>query len=322
MILVTGATGFLGTELIRQLTKQDIRIKAIKRTTSDIPLVLQNQPAITWITADLNEPETLAEALEGVTAVYHCAAFISFDPRDKKKLFHVNIGGTANMVNLCLEYGIRLLHVSSVAALGDAKKGELITEKTFWEYDQKTHAYGISKYESEMEVWRGIAEGLDAVIVNPSMIIGKHAGFEGSGSLFKVVRDGLQFFTNGATGVVDVEDVAETMIRLMNSAVTGERFIISSENWDYQKLFSNIASQMGVKAPTREAKPWMLGIAWRAARIFSWFSGKSPALTRETARSSFNESFYSNQKITQTLSYHFKPVQQSIEEICQVLKSS
>ena len=297
MILVTGATGFLGTELILQLTAQNFKVRALRRITSKIPDLLKQNPSIEWVFADINEPETLADAFQNVTHVYHCAAFISFDPKDKPKLLKVNIEGTENIVNLCLEHNARLVHVSSVAALGEAKNGALITEQDFWEYDANVHAYAISKYEAEMQVWRGIAEGLNAVIVNPSVIIGKNAGFEGSGAIFKLVKDGLKFYTNGATGIVDVEDVANCMILLMNSKITEERFILSADNLNYKDFFAEIAYGFNTKAPTIAAKPWMLGIAWRAAKLIAFFTKKAPALTKDAARSSFNLSYYSNQKI-------------------------
>ena len=198
MILVTGGTGFLGSELIKQLTDSGLAVRALKRKTSSIPSIIDNNPLIDWFEADINEPATLEDAFVGITKVFHCAAFVSFNPKDKKQLFHVNIEGTSNLVNLCIENDCRLLHVSSVAALGNAKKGKQITEQDFWEYDAKAHAYGLSKYEGEMEVWRGITEGLDAVIVNPSVIIGKNAGFEGSGAIFKLVKGGFPFYTDGA----------------------------------------------------------------------------------------------------------------------------
>jgi dihydroflavonol-4-reductase len=230
MILVTGATGFLGAELITQLTAQNLKVRALKRTTSSIPDLLKENKLVEWFVADINEPESLEDAFENVTQVYHCAAFISFDPKDKAKLLRINIEGTSNIVNLCADHQARLVHVSSIAALGNAKKGEQITEKDFWEYDSKVHAYAISKYEGEMEVWRGIAEGLDAVIVNPAVIIGRNAGFEGSGAIFKLVKEGLKFYTDGATGIVDVEDVAKAMILLMNSEVSAERYTLSADN--------------------------------------------------------------------------------------------
>lgn len=320
MILVTGGTGFLGSELIKQLTDSGLAVRALKRKTAVIPSIIKNNNLIDWVEADINEPATLEDIFVGITKVFHCAAFVSLNPKDKKQLFHVNIDGTSNLVNLCLENNCRLLHVSSVAALGNAKKGMQITEEDFWEYDAKAHAYGLSKYESEMEVWRGITEGLDAVIVNPSIIIGKSAGFEGSGGIFKLVKGGFPFYTNGASGFVDVEDVAKAMIILMENPVSAERYIISSANYHYRDLFTAIAAGFNVKPPTREAKSWMLGIAWRTLKFFSIFTGKQPSITKDAANSSLALSYYSNEKIIAATGIQFKPITQSIQEITQYLK--
>ena len=316
MILVTGATGFLGAELIRQLTSQGIKLRALKRAQSIIPGSISGNKLVEWVTADLNDLSDLEDAFEGIRQVYHCAALVSFNPKDKAKMLRVNIEGTSNVVNLCQEFGVRLLHVSSVAALGNAKKGELITEKDFRTYEADTHSYAISKYEGEMEVWRGIAEGLDAVIVNPSVIIGAGAGHEGSGAIFKLVKEGLGYYTSGATGIVDVADVAKSMIALMNSKESAERFILSSENYNYQRFFTEIAAGYGVKAPAKEAKHWMLGIAWRAAAFAALLTRKPATLTRDAAKSSLNVSLYSNQKVINATSIDFRPVKQSIEAIC------
>lgn len=320
MILVTGATGFLGAELIVQLTAKNFRVRALKRSTSVIPPLLLENELIEWFVADINDSETLADAFESVTQVYHCAAFISFDPKDKAKLLKINIEGTSNVVNLCLENNVRLVHVSSIAALGNAKQGVLISEKDYWEYDPNVHSYAISKYEGEMEVWRGVAEGLDAVIVNPAVIIGKNAGYEGSGAIFKLVKEGLKFYTDGATGIVDVADVAKCMILLMESDISSERYTLSSDNLNYKSFFAEIARGFGLKAPSIEAKPWMLGIAWRAAKFASFFTRKAPVLTRDAARSSFNLSYYSNEKIKATINITFKPLTDSIREVCAALK--
>lgn len=320
MILVTGGTGFLGAELLKQLTDRGLAVRALRREKSKIPALIQHNTLIEWFNADINEPATLEEAFENVTQVYHCAAFVSLSSKHKKQLFHVNIDGTSNLVNLCMEHNCRLLHVSSVAALGIAKKDNQITEKNFWEYDSKAHAYGLSKYEGEMEVWRGIKEGLNAVIVNPSIIIGKNAGFEGSGAIFKLVKDGFSFYTNGASGFVAVEDVAQSMILLMDAEVSGERYIISAGNLHYKDLFTEIANGFGVKAPTKEAKPWMLGLAWRALKIASLFSKQDPSITKDTARSSITLSYYSNNKVIEQTGITFKPVRDCITEITQYLK--
>ncbi len=320
MILVTGGTGFLGSELIKQLTDKGLAVRALRREKSKIPALIQNISLVEWFVADINESSALEDAFEGITKVYHCAAFVSFNPKDKKQLFHVNIDGTSNIVNLCAENNCRLLHVSSVAALGNAKKGKKITEKDFWEYDSKAHAYGLSKYEGEMEVWRGITEGLDAIIVNPSVIIGKNAGFEGSGAIFKLVKGGFPFYTDGASGFVDVEDVAKAMILLMDAAISGERYIISADDYHYKNLFGEIAQGFGVKAPAKEAKPWMLGIAWRALKLVSVFTGKEPSITKDAAKSSVTLSYYNNDKVKSETGIVFKPVAESIKEITQHLR--
>jgi dihydroflavonol-4-reductase len=320
MILITGATGFLGSELVHKLTTQGNQVRALKREHSTIPALLLNNPKIEWYTTNILDLATLEDAFENINQVYHCAAFVSFNPKDKKKLLDTNIEGTSNIVNLCIANQVRLVHVSSVAALGNAKKGNLITEKDFWEYDAKVHSYAISKYEGEMEVWRGIAEGLNAVIVNPSVIIGANSGFAGSGAIFKLVKEGLSYYTKGATGIVDVADVVTSMIALMDSPEQAERFTISAENLYYEEFFREIANGFGVKAPAKEAKPWMLGVAWRAAKLASLFSSKPPALTSDAARSSMNVSLYDNEKIKQTTGIQFKPLKQSIKETCEALK--
>jgi nucleoside-diphosphate-sugar epimerase len=319
MILITGATGFLGAELTFQHITKGFKVRALKREGSIVPARLANSPLIEWHNADINDLATLEDAFEDVTQVYHCAALVSFNAGDKFKMIRVNIEGTSNVVNLCVQYRARLLHVSSVAALGEPKKGAQITEDDYWEYNAHVHAYAISKYEGEMEVWRGLAEGLDAVIVNPSVIIGESSGAQGTGAIFKLIQNGLSYYTKGATGFVDVADVAKSMQALMDSGITGERFTISAENLHYQDFFSRIATQFGMKPPVKEAKPWMMALAWRAAKAKSLFTGKPASLTRDAAKSSLNESFYSNEKIKSTIDIEFKPLNQSISEVCQAL---
>ena len=323
MILVTGATGFVGSELVKQLLKDGFTVRAVKRAESIIPQILKDQSGIEWVEADLLNYFSLQEAFEGVKQVYHCGAFISFNPTDKKKLHKINVEGTAHIVDLCLEHNIeKLVHVSSVAALGEAKPGQLITENHRWEFNGKQHGYSISKHESEMEIWRGIAEGLNAVIVNPSLIIGKNAGIKGSGQLFEIVRRGLKFYTSGSVGLVDVEDVARCMIMLMQSDIRDDRFLINAENWAYKELFTEIASYCGVRPPLIKAKPWMISLAWWGALFASLLTGKKYGLTKHTAESAFKNHAYSNQKIQQATGINFKPIKKTIQEICQSLKEN
>jgi dihydroflavonol-4-reductase len=321
MILVTGATGFVGSILARQLAQHNIPIRCLKRSTSVIPFVLQPYAnLIDWVEADILDTPMLEGAFEGITRVYHCAAWVSFKEADKEPMISTNVTGTANVVNLCMEHGVRLVHVSSIAAVGQAKPGQLITEKDHLEETPANNIYSISKLESEMEVWRGIAEGLDAVIVNPSVIIGPSAGTEGSGKIFETVRKGLKYYTRGSCGLVDVEDVAQCMIALMNSDITAERYIINAENWSYKDLMDTIARNFDMKPASTEAKPWMLELAWRGASLIGALTGSDPSLDKIAARAATVEQNYDNSKIVKELGFKFKPVGESIKEVCEALR--
>ncbi|MDF2431428.1 MAG: hypothetical protein JWP44_1059 [Mucilaginibacter sp.] len=320
MILVTGATGFLGSELAIQLAKQGNHIRCTKRNTSVIPEILVPfQKNIEWVDADLMDIFALQDALAGITRVYHCAAWVSLKQADKKPMINANVTGTANLVNACLQNNTRLVHVSSVAAVGLSKPGDLITENHHLDQATETDGYAISKLESEMEVWRGIAEGLDAVIVNPSIIIGANAGTDGSGQLFATVRKGLKFYTAGSSGFVDVEDVAKCMIVLMNSELHAERFIISAENRNYKQLTAEIAHGFGIKPPSIYAKPWMMGLAWRGAAFAAAITGKNPAIDKISAQAASITRNYDNTKIKKAIGIEFKPISVSIKEICERL---
>jgi len=321
MILITGATGFLGSEVALQLVQQGHPIRCTKRTTSTIPAILQPfNTQIEWVDADLLDMFAIETALEGVTQVYNNAAWVSLKEVDKKQMIYTNVTGTANLVNLCLQQNIKLVHVSSVAAIGLAKPGDLITENHHLDLATETDGYAISKLESEMEVWCGIAEGLDAIVVNPTIIIGPNAGTAGSGQLFETVKKGLKFYTEGTCGFVDVQDVARCMIKLMESDITAERFIISSENRDYKSLTAEIADCFGVKRPSSLAKPWMLGLAWRGAKIVSALTGNPPAIDKISAQAASMERNYDNSKIKAATGIEFKPVTQTIKAVCQALK--
>lgn len=325
MILVTGATGFLGAELVMQLLETEAKIKCIKRERAIIPQkLIPYQDKIDWIIADILDFSDLDKAFESITKVYHCAALVSFEQSLKKKMLAVNAEGTANVVNLCLEHSVKkLIYVSSIAALGNSKNGGLIDEKSYWEGFESHNAYAVSKYRAEMEVWRGINEGLKAVIVNPSVIIGEATGTTGSGAIFEMVRKGLKYYTQGGTGFVDVEDVAKTMILLMDNEVAAERFIISNQNFSYQDFFSEIAQALDLPAPKQEAKPWMLSLAWRANAIKNFFSGSKGGLTKATAKSASNFNQFDNSKIKKQLEgFEFKPIKQSITKITNSLKIS
>ncbi|MDB5062320.1 MAG: nucleoside-diphosphate sugar epimerase [Mucilaginibacter sp.] len=318
MILVTGATGFLGAELAKELVQRGNTIRCTKRPTSKIPALLAPYTTrIDWVDADLMDVFALEDALESVTEVYNCAAWVSMKQADKEPMIRTNVNGTANLVNLCVEKSIRMVHTSSVAAVGEAKPGEMITEKHHLDPTLENDGYAISKLESEMEVWRGIAEGLDAVIVNPTIIIGVSAGTEGSGQIFETVRKGLKFYTKGTIGFVDVQDVTKCMIALMQSSISGKRYIINAENRSYQQIFTEIANYYHIKPPATLAKPWMMELAWRGASFIAALTGKDPALDKTSARAASVTRNFDNAEIKKVIGFEFRPLSETIKEICE-----
>jgi len=321
MILITGATGFLGAELAKQLAEQGKPLRCTKRANSVIPVILSPYGnLISWVDADMMNYPALADAFDGITQVYHCAALVSLMQKNKERMIRINVEGTANVVNLCTQFGARLVHVSSVAAIGEAKPGEMITENHHLDESAANDGYATSKLESEMEVWRGIAEGLDAVVVNPSIIIGPDAGTKGSGQLFETVRNGLKFYTSGSIGFVDVADVAKCMILLMDSGISEQRYIISAENRDYKNVVAEIARGFALPEPKRLAKPWMMEMAWRATAFWASLTGGAPAIDKVSAQSASVQRNYDNTKIKKAIGIEFKPVSQSILEVCERLK--
>lgn len=318
MILVTGGTGFLGSTLIKKLTDDNQSVVATKRTTSTIPFSLREISTVKWIDVDIVDYYSLVDHFKGIREVYHCAAMISYQGRDAKQMNEVNIEGTKNIITLCIEQQARLIHVSSIAALGFNKHGKPITEQDKWEYDKQDSNYSLSKYKAELEVWRGIIEGLDAVIVNPSLIMGASAGKNGSGAIFNLVNKGLPIYTLGSIGIVDVEDVAEAMIILMKRTdIQSERFILNSENISNKELLDKIATLLNKKAPTIKAKKPLLGLAWRIAKVLAFFKGGQPFLTKETAQAASSKLEYSNEKILKTIDLTFKPIDLTLLEIAQ-----
>lgn len=326
MIAVTGATGFLGAHLVCRSLLQGKAVRALKRSNSNreefdyiYSLYFSNaQPTgnLTWMEADILDLPALEDALTGVEEVYHCAAVVSFNPSDKDYMMKANIEGTANVVNTCLNRKIkRLAYISSIAALGREKSGTEITEKTKWVDSRHNSAYAISKYKAEKEVWRGVEEGLDAVIVNPGVILGSGKWNKGSCVLFNMVHKGMPFYTNGVNGYVDVEDVADATLFLMQNDHINERYILVSENMNMKWFLDETATLLGAKKAHVEVKKVLAELSWRALKILSFFTSKKPSITKETARASLNRFYYNSDKIKK-LGFSFKPIEKTLQDAC------
>ena len=327
MIFVTGGTGLVGSHLIVELASKAKQIVALKRPSSDISLihklcqwynlnVEEVNNKITWVDGNLLDPVSIHDAMGGIKEVYHCAAMVSFNPKHHKKMIETNVQGTANLVNTSLENKIeKFCFVSSVAALGDPESDKLIDEETTRDMENGHSGYSKSKYYSEMEVWRGITEGLKGIIVNPSVILGPGNWDTGSCRMFSTTAKGMPFYTTGGTGFVDVRDVVSIMIKLMEQEAFGERFCLSAENANYHQFFSHLAIALKKRPPHIKSKPWMLKMISCIESFLSHISDHEPTITAETARSAFQKSEYSNRKIREYLKISFIPLEQTINDI-------
>ena len=315
MVLVTGGSGLVGRELIAQLLLQGKPVRAIYNKT---PLPDFTLGKLQQIRCNILDVIGLEEAMRGIEQVYHCAAIVKFNDKYTNELLKVNIEGTANVINVALDAGIqKLVHVSSVASL-NKKKGEAgINENMDWNEETNHSAYAKSKYLSELEVWRGVSEGLNAVIVNPSVIIGSGDWNAGSSQIFKSVYDGFPWYSQGINGFVDVQDVAKAMIQLMESDISGQRFILNAVNKSYQDIFSLIANAFGKKAPYKKVTPFLAQLVWRLEAIKSSFTGKDPLVTKDTAATALAANYYDNTKLIKSLpGFTYKSIEQTIIDTC------
>ena len=338
MIFITGCTGLVGSHLVAELVKrqqstdnrQQTTVKLLCRKNSDLSLLnrvlsrygINGIPAdVEFVYGDVLDYDIIESAMKDVDEVYHCAAVVSFDPSDKGSLMRVNVEGTRNMVNAALHCGVKkFCHVSSIAALGRALEGESIDEESPWTRSKNNSVYSNSKHEAEMEVWRGIAEGLNATIVNPSLILGAGRWDSSSCELFNTVAKGFPFYTEGVNGFVDVKDVARAMIMLMENNKFGQRYCLNGALISYKELFTLMANNFNVKVPYIKVGKTLSEIAWRIFWIFGKIQGKKPLITKETARTATRKYSYSSAKIIRELNFQFTPIEESIKEICELYK--
>jgi dihydroflavonol-4-reductase len=313
---VTGATGLLGSQLVKYLLKRGEKVCALKRSTSNLALLKDVEHEIEWIDGDVLDLGALEEGIGKAQKVYHLAGVIAFTEAEKKHMYRVNIKGTANVVNCCLDANIdKLVHVSSIAAFSNAKQGVMLDEEAEWEEDDIKSGYA--------EVWRGMAEGLKAVIVNPSLIVGP-GWFTGTGpaAIFKKIDQGMAVYTSGSNGYVDVRDVAEVMIQLMHSDITNQRFVVSAENLTYKEFFTLIANELGCMRP-------MLPVTNQMGAIASFFDGLRATatnsrriITTEMVKISNARMLFDNSKVKTALNYQFMTIDKSVKDTCTVYKQS
>ncbi len=318
-VLVTGATGFVGQHLIARLLQESIAVRAMYCDEKKRMAISISPENLEWIKGDVLDIFSLEEAIKDCEEVYHCAGVVSFLKKDEERIMKVNIQGTTNVVNECLNSGVKkLLHVSSVASLGRTENTELISEQHKWEENKLNTRYALSKYKAEMEVWRGVAEGLNAVVICPTMIFGPGNWNENTSKLFQTVYNGLKFYPSGGNGMTDVRDVCEIAYQLMQSDISNERFVVCGTNMTYKDFFFAIADALNKPRPTIKINPTLA--IW-GARILSLlsFTGKEPMITIETARTSSNTFFYNGSKISQKLNLKYRDFNETIKWISEAL---
>lgn len=327
MVFITGATGILGSHFLLSLVQTEVKVKALKRAASDLSNVetifryhfasdyKKYWDKIEWVEGDILDIISLTSAFKGIEKVIHCAANVSFNPKDRRDLKKVNIFGTENVVNACIETGVkRLLYISSTAALGKSTFPTPVTEETKWAFNTDHSYYGFTKHMAEREVWRGMEEGLEVIILNPCIIVGPGEWGKSSAATFETIANGLKFYTKGSNAFVDVRDVVKAGLLLDQSNLINEQYLTTGENLSFKAFFDLIASKLSVKPPSRLANATMAGIAWRAESIKSLFTGKAPLITKETAQSGQSEVFFSSEKILAQLpQFSFNSIAEAID---------
>lgn len=331
MIFVTGGTGLVGSHLLYDLLRSGKTVRALKRKDSNIDNVekvfsyytrsyKELASRIEWVHADLMDIYSLLEVLEGVDYIYHCAAKVSFESKNEAEMMRSNVEGTANLVNAALTKNIKkFCHVSSIATLGRDEHDPITNENMFWKASPDHSNYAISKYAAEREVWRAAEEGLNVVIVNPSLIVGGGNWQQSSSNMFSRAYRGIKFYTDGVSGFVDVRDVSALMIRLMESDISNQRFILNAENASFRHYFDLIHLAFGKPKSSIKAGKLLSSFAWRAEFIRYFITGSKPLITKETARSAHRVSRFSNSKIlTAFPDYQFIPLEKSVTATAQL----
>jgi len=331
MILVTGGTGLTGSHLLFELTSRGDKVRATKRSGSSVDFVRKvfslytNNPdtllnQIQWVDVDLIDYRSVLEATRNIDTVFHTGAVVSFNPKDSTSIKETNIKGTANVVDACIESGVKTLcHVSSIASLGEPNPQGAIDELCNWTKSKGQSVYAKSKFYGEMEVWRGAEQGLRVIIVNPSVILGPGRWNTGSGQLFSRISKGMPFFTSGVSGYVDVRDVAKALVLLNDKQeIANERFILNSENVSFKELFTLIANGIGKKPPFIEVKPWIVNVIYPFIKLIGIIVGKGTAVSRSNLKSAFSISNYSSEKVKKAIGFEFIPIADSIGFISKI----
>lgn len=317
-VFVTGGTGLVGSFVLRYLLHRGYtQVRALRRATSTLDLVSDIRERIDWVEGDLLDVDALEAGMEGATTVYHCAASIDHRPRGRAVMRRTNVTGTATVVNAALHCSVsQLCHVSSTAALGRRPGLTQIDERTEWKADDWNSAYAVSKYDAELEVRRGEAEGLRVLIVNPSLVMGPGRWDRGMPRWLSNVDRGLRFYPTGGGGLVDVRDVATFMVRAVEASYFGERYVLNATNLPYRTVFDEIADLLDRPRPKTPVTPLLQALAWRWEALRARLSaGHEPLVTRETASNSARTFHYDGTAATRLPGFAYRDWRNSLRDL-------
>ena len=275
---------------------------------------------VEWIEADLLDVTAVNQALLGCQAVVHTAGMVSFNPRHNAQMWEANVTATELLVDLAMDHPItRFVHLSSVAALGKGKPGEVLDEKSPWEESLAGSAYGRSKHYGERAVWRGIAEGLPAVILNPSVVLAPGPEVRSSLQLFHYVHRGVPFYTPGELNYVDIRDLTTLLLAALTEPWEGHRFIVSADRVSYQDFFCAVAAAMEKKAPKYQLPLWLLQSLAPLEKGRTRLLGGNPLVTPDMVASLKQPTHYNTQKSVTKGGLRYRPLEESISWVVKAL---
>ncbi|MDH5474183.1 MAG: NAD-dependent epimerase/dehydratase family protein [Cyclobacteriaceae bacterium] len=315
MILITGANGLIGSQICKYLISEDLPFKALKRKGSDISLLPDDK--VNWVDGDILDAVLLREYLRGVSVVIHCAAIVSYHKEDEQLMYHVNVKGTRNIVDVCIEEGVQqFIHISSIAAFGKKPNQLEVDENNDWVESPVNSAYARTKYLSELEVWRGFHEGMGVCVVNPSVVLAPGDGKRSSSKLLKYVWDEKKFYTKGMLNYVDVRDIAKVVIEIYKNNIVGERFILNAGNITYKDIFERIANRFEKKSPTFLVGESLLKVIYVLDQIKYFFTRIKPVVTKEMLKSTRSNYLYVNNKSRDFFKMNYTPLDETLDWVC------
>ncbi len=323
-ILITGGTGFIGSYIIRYLIHEGyINLMGLHRGASSFDLLGVAKEKVLWVQGDITDPLGMDDIISRADVVIHTAAVVSFDDRDSESMISANRDGTANLINAALRQSIKkFIHISSVAALGKPLPGKLIDEKTEWVESKNNSPYSLSKRASELEVWRGHAEGLNVSILNPSVVLGAGHWDRTSSKIIGNMYRGQKLYPKGGNGFVDVRDVAKAVLRLIANDHNGNRYVLNGANLKFKKLMDQMADHYNIPKPKKQISDWMIPISWRLFKVISFITRRPTVYAKHTVISTSKIWKYNARKSVEELGLTYIPIEQTLTESCEAYLES